>query len=287
MKTILVLTDFSENALNAAKAAVMLAGKIHANLILYHNFQTIPAAAYYAGGSYLVDEAGWIIEETKKKLNRQSRVLGYCIDDLDKTNRKPTLHTISAEGDLSKNIMDIVNDNDIEFMVMGARADSVIDHIFFGSETSAIIRHATRPVLVMPAQTMLTQLHKVAFATEFEEMDIEAVHYLIKLGKIFNFELNIIHVNQPWEHKLQHEEKEDAFKKRIAKFGYPSITYNDLRGLDVISRLERHCAATKTQLLALVHHQQSFFMRVLQHSTTKEALADQKIPLFILPSTME
>jgi len=44
MKNILVLTDFSENASAAAEAGLLLAGKMHADILLYNtyiNYQTI------------------------------------------------------------------------------------------------------------------------------------------------------------------------------------------------------------------------------------------------------
>jgi hypothetical protein len=36
MKTILVLTDFSENAACAAEAGLMLSGKLHTDFLLYN-----------------------------------------------------------------------------------------------------------------------------------------------------------------------------------------------------------------------------------------------------------
>jgi nucleotide-binding universal stress UspA family protein len=56
MKTILALTDFSDNSSNAANSAVLLAGKLHANVLLYHNYETIPVASTFSGGPYVEEE---------------------------------------------------------------------------------------------------------------------------------------------------------------------------------------------------------------------------------------
>jgi nucleotide-binding universal stress UspA family protein len=52
MKTILILTDFSENSAHAAKAAVNLAEKMHANMLLFHNYQVLPVTANYGAGPW-------------------------------------------------------------------------------------------------------------------------------------------------------------------------------------------------------------------------------------------
>ena len=44
MKNVLVLTDFSQNSYAAAEAGLLLAGKLHTDLLLFHtyiNYQTM------------------------------------------------------------------------------------------------------------------------------------------------------------------------------------------------------------------------------------------------------
>ncbi|QNK62427.1 universal stress protein [Pedobacter sp. PAMC26386] len=56
MKTITVLTDFSERAENAARYALHLAQHLQANIILYHSF-LVPASEPLSGQVY------WSMEE--------------------------------------------------------------------------------------------------------------------------------------------------------------------------------------------------------------------------------
>ncbi len=48
MKTILILTDLSGNAAQAAKTAVMLGGALNTNLLLYNTQSVLPVSSYYA-----------------------------------------------------------------------------------------------------------------------------------------------------------------------------------------------------------------------------------------------
>jgi hypothetical protein len=47
------------------------------------------------------------------------------------------------------------------------------------------------------------------------------------------------------------------------------------------------CSATGTNILALMHHQHSFFIRFLNQSATKEALLNQSIPSLVIPSKID
>ena len=80
---------------------------------------------------------------------------------------------------------------------------------------------------------------------------------------------------------------EKEFLGKVSKLNYPAITYNAVRGKDVVSRLNNLCDETGASTLALVHHQHSFFMRLITESTTKDALLNQSIPLLVIPSKME
>lgn len=286
MKTILALTDFSDNSVNAANAAVLLAGKLHANVLLYHNYETMAVASTFSGGPYVNEEFFLATTETKKNLDHQLNGLQYIADSIDKNDRQPTLKGLSGDGNLEDNLKQAIDENQVEFIIMGTPSGTAIDHLFFGSETNTILQHAHKPVLIIPANKTLGDIKNVVFATTFDEPDIQALHYLINLGKTFHFNIEVVHVNQPVKDKAQQIEKEAAFQKHIARFGYDKISFKDIGGHDVANRLHLYCAEEKPDILAVVHHQHSFLRRIFEHSTTKDALTDLKLPLFIFPTVV-
>lgn len=287
MKTILVLTDFSEHATHAAKSAVMLSEKLHTNLLLLHNIIGIPVTPYYLGGGFAAEEASWLVTEGKENLQKLTEYLEPVIASIDPLQRKPVVHTQLIEGSLGENIRAICNQKNIEMIVIGAKTGSAFDHFLSGSDTLSVIGHANCPVLVVPLETGLKKLKKVVFATDYNEADIDALHYLVKLGKLFDFQLEIVHVSLIGKKEEPDEEKEMHFVSKIARLNYPKKLYKDIRGKDVIERLNHLCEETKPDLLALVHYPHSFFSRLLQDSHTKEALNSQQVPLLVFPSTIK
>ncbi|WP_370362887.1 hypothetical protein [Mucilaginibacter flavidus] len=72
---------------------------------------------------------------------------------------------------------------------MGGSSNSNLEHLFFGNDTMDVIDHTLCPVLIIPPKAEFT------LATAFELSDINAINYLVKLGKIFDFQLEIAHVS--------------------------------------------------------------------------------------------
>ena len=290
MKTILALTDHTENAIHAAKSAVMLAGALNTNLLLYNTKLILPVATYYAdyaGGPWVVDDFTQSENDNKEKMRQLAEDLQPLIAKLDPQLRKPFVHYESSEGSLAQNITDIIEKNNIELIVMGASSDSTFEHILNGSDTRAIIDHAACPVLIIPQNSDLKKLKKVIFATDFDEADIKGIHYLVKIGKLFDFKIEIVHVCPYGEKEGSVAAKEEDFFKHVDKLRYPHIRYKEIKGKNVIRRLNDLCDEDDANILALVHYQHSFFVRLFEHSITRDALLHQNIPLLIFPSKME
>lgn len=281
MKTILVLTDFSENATHAAHSAVMFGEKLGADLLLVNDLASIPVTPNYIGGGFVAEEAGWLANESSKHIQELTEQLEKTISLLGPTDHKPVVRHLITEGDLGENIRAITKQQQIGLIIMGGKTGGAFDHLLSGNDTKSVIKNAGCPVLVIPQRCDFKKLKKVVFATNFNESDMEAVKYLVRLGEFFDIRLEIVHVSEFGEQEDTDDQKELAFVSRVAKLKYPKIMYRDVRGKEVIARLNRICEETGADMLALVHYPHSFFSRLLQASHTAKALDQQDLPLLI------
>jgi len=291
MKTILILTDFTENAAHAAASTVMLGEKLHAKLLLFNSFYNMPILPSYggSGGPWVVEDL--VLRETDcdKKLKQLAADLQKKVNALPAEHYRPTIAIQYGEGELSKNIETILQEIDLELIVMGARSGSAISHIFTGSDTRAVIDRAARPVLIVPEKTNLKALKRITFATNFEDTDIAAVRYLHKLCKVFRFKLEVVHVSLIWDipEDVNNKHKSELFREKLSKLNFPEITYQEVKGKGVVDRLNRLCAEHHSDILVMVHYKDSLMTRIFQESTTKDALSNQSIPLLVIPAKME
>lgn len=283
MKRILLLTDFSENAAHAARSAVMLGEKLHADLLLLHNIAGIPVTPHHIGGGFVAEETSWQMDESRGHLLKLTEQLQVMIGKLGSMSYNPVVHRQIAEGSLGENILTVVKEQKIEMIVMGGRSGSAFDHLWFGNDTRSVIEQAGCPVIVIPQEHDLGIIKKVVFATDFNAGDIKAVKYLVKLGELFDFQLEIVHVSQFGKQEGADDQKKLSFVSQVYKLNYPKIIYKDIRGKDFLARVDRFCGETGADLLALVHYPHSFFSRLLQGSHTMKALSRPHIPVLVFP----
>jgi len=284
MKTILMLTDFSENANHAAKIAAKIAPQLKADILLYNTYYDHPILPTYAGGPWVLEEFVFCKDESTAQLGQLAIELRHIIAETSKEAFKPKIDYQCGEGSLGKKTAAIIAENHVGLVVIGNSTDSSMDHLIFGSDTMDVINHASCPVVIIPAKTERNALKKVTLAIAFELADINAINYLSDLGKQLNFQLEIVHVSIL-------EEKGDPVKERailnhIYAINQDNITYLEIRGKDVVNRLNRLCKDNGSDMLALVHHRDGFFSGLFNRSTTAAALDDPRIPLMVIPSEM-
>ncbi|NNU33391.1 universal stress protein [Mucilaginibacter sp. S1162] len=173
----------------------------------------------------------------------------------------------------------------IELIIMGARTGKAREHLLMGSDTSAVIEHTSRPVLIHPESRPLKKLQKVTVATDFDQADQKAVHYLTRIGRIFGFSLDIVHVSL-WGEKPVSDPLKTAFKQQVAKYNFPDISYREVGGKDLIKRLSHLCAANGSDLLVLVHDRHNWLNRLLKQNQAQALLDNQQLPVLIVPAAI-
>jgi len=283
MKNILVLTDFSANAAHAALTGTMLARHLNANVLLFNANVTQPVVPVYAGGPTVFDEVNFMEEENTGQLKKLAESLKPFLNEngADKPNN---VYFEEGLGDLAFQVKNIIENKNIEMVVMGSREGSRVDHFLTGSDTFSVIDYVARPVLIVPYNADLKSIKKVIFATNFADTDAKAISYLIRLGEIFNFHIEIVHINVLGDDDITKDLKKKDFLKHIVHLPHQHLVVTEIYGKDIVDRINNLCNDPACEIIAFSHYKDSFFSRLLAPSTTRKALEKQKAPLMIFPS---
>lgn len=284
MKTILVLTDFTKNALKAAETAAMLAVELNANLLLFKCGVPVAAIPKDQYTSFLSDGILWEPgnENLIKSVSAHLRDMTAAI--LPKGRRLVVKHLVK-EGDLAVNVNDILQKGNIEMIVMGGRTDGNTDHFLFDRDTNEVLNHVNCPVLVIPPNWPVARLRNVVFATNFNRSDIDALKYLIKLAAKFKFKLEIVHVKLCDKANEAKNEKVMDFVKQLTETNHQSVIYQEAKGNNVVDRVDIQCRQLSADLLAFSHEHTSFFSRMANGGKMRKSLANQKLPMMVLPDS--
>lgn len=281
-KSILILTDLSENAKHAAEVATCFAGQLHTNLILLNCDTMTSMLAYYPVAS-LKMESDIISGDRENKLQLLSESLKKRYADTYPDLAKIQIKTVIRDGDLYANIRDILIQYPIEMLVMGAATGSTAEHLLFGSDTKAVADHSSVPVLIVPPATTVRSMIQITFATNFLEQDINTLHYLAHLRKRLSAHLEIVHIRQYGKPAGSKRNQVQQVIDKMCKSSQSLVLYNEVYGKQPVSRLNHYCKENNSDILALSHQHHSLLFRTFKEGTVDKSLSNPLIPLLIIP----
>jgi nucleotide-binding universal stress UspA family protein len=181
MQTILVPTDFSDAAGNAAEYAARLARAVGAELCLLHVYtlpvpvsqeaplMTVSPEMLQKGSEEsLKKEADRIMMKLNVKV-RYIACMGYEVDEITEEQKNADL------------------------VIMGMRGSGLLTETILGSTTTAAIKKTTKPVLVIPVNSKYKKPEKIVFACDFDpKTDMETLDFMKQLTKQFNSKYTLL-----------------------------------------------------------------------------------------------
>jgi len=277
MKKILVLTDLSDNAAHVATNTMKLAIQLHAGLILYHTMLSIPVVPTYAGGAFVTETVSFFAEDSHEKLTALATELTEAGKEIVPVEIKV------GEGALGDNVKELINDQDIELIVMGAPAGGILRHLLTGSATRQVIKRSDQPVLIIPVNRNISTINSIVFATDYNEADLYVLRYLSKMVMELNCRLDIVHIQIGKNEIFYKPEQKQVFEIYLTGLNYEDIYCHELHGKDLPGRLNRFCKDKKVDILAMVNYHHDFFSRLFGNSQTFKTLHHLQLPLLVFP----
>ena len=259
--TILVPTDFSDNARNAANYAAQLAKKINASLVLLHAYM-LPAP---------VSEVPYMMVNVDEIQKDNERIAKEESEKLQSHGIRCTY--LVRLGFPSDEIDAAIEDQPIDLVVMGMRGKGTLEK-WMGSTTTSTIKKITKPILVVPEDATYHDLQNVTYATDFTySVAFNIYDPLLNLLKLFNAQLHIVHVSKD-ESKGQGS-LDPAFKAVPHEF-------HIIEDTDVRHGIESYLETHPTDLLVMVTHEHSFMERLFRKTHTTAMVYNTHVPLLVL-----
>ncbi|PYL06622.1 MAG: hypothetical protein DME33_13360 [Verrucomicrobia bacterium] len=161
MKRILVAVDFSDATPAVIEVARQLAKALDAEIHLAHvrelTAATAPGALSYglAGMPELAPVSGVPVPgfnsmpQTIPESENQKSQLAQWEKEIAQAGTKVTLH--QPTGSVAEEILNQADAINADLIVMGTHGHGAMYHLLVGSATKGVLKHATRPVLLVPS----------------------------------------------------------------------------------------------------------------------------------------
>ena len=277
MMHILLPTDFSENAFNAARYSLELLKDETCVFYLLHTYTPPIYRVDYAFGSPgqlgLPDDHQYVAEAGLDKFRTA----------LKETSGNPrhTFVTHSAFNTLADEIKKMVENENIDLIIMGTQGATGAKEIFFGSNTVHVLKNTIAPVLAVPAEYTFEPLKNILFPTDFEiDYQCTPISLVLDLARKWEAQLHVLHVAIP--EGLTNEQKGQKKSLEELLTGI-SQQFHNLPDQELILALDNFQQSTPIDLLVMVQNTHNFFERLFIVPTIQNIGLHTQVPFMVLP----
>jgi nucleotide-binding universal stress UspA family protein len=275
MQSILVPTDFSANAYNAARYAIALAADIKATeIILYNAYQP------------------YVSEDPELSMPLQADVEAFrqiSADGLDRMKsvlEKEMLSTIKLKLESEYNmvpqgIVDTAENFNAGFIVMGiSGTESKLEEAIIGSNAVDVSKHSEIPVIVVPAEATYSPFKKILLAVDFRKSaETTPVVAIKKLLDDTKAQLDILHVEADANNTVNLDAEKNVVESLFQNY---KPRYHFLQGKVFTDAINQFALENKSDLIVVIPKKHGLFEGIFKRSHTKALVFHSHIPIMTI-----
>jgi nucleotide-binding universal stress UspA family protein len=280
MKTIIVPTDFSNNADNAVKFAIQMS-KMHYNKLIFTHVYSLP---------FLNPEAGMVYDQSFYEAQRiqADKALRAHIDKVYESmgmhrnlllSELEVVEAISLSGGIEK----VHHKYQANLVIMGTHGATGLKKFFLGSNAADVIQNTSIPVITVPSHCAYKAINNVAYCSDFNNIENE-LKEVVNFAKSFAASVDVLHIAKD-KAASNNIEIDPLIKKWQQINGYEKINLHIVQGADSINvdeALKTLLTELDVDLLVMFHQQRNFWKSLFEKSTTAELVYEWTAPILTM-----
>lgn len=277
MKNILLLTDFSENSINAMRYALQLFEGYVCNFAVLHveiSTSYISDDLMLAGNQSIYDS---LVKKSKHKLAKLITKL-----ESEFKNKDFNFEIIVDHDILTDAIKQILTSKHIDLIVMGTNGITGAKEVVFGSNTINVIRKVDCPTLVIPKGFRYRTPKEILLPLDvLDSLSGKAFSDVIKFTKRFSKKIHLLRVkphNEDSKEEQKDKENINAFLTDIRH------EYHVITSVPMAHTVDSYTQAHPIDLTSLLVQKESLFERFFIGSPTTQISNTIRVPLLVFHS---
>lgn len=270
MKTIIVATDFSPAASNAARYGMEMALSLHANLFLVHVYQLPPV--------YFELPVAYAQEDMRKEAEQEMDRLKACLKL--RSEGKLNISTEVTTGTFFPELQAVCERLQPYVVVMGAQGTSAGERFFIGGHAVYAMKHLSWPVITVPPGASYSSVAKIGLACDFDHvLDTIPVEEIKGLVKEFNATLYVINTGKREKYDPQIVFESGMLEEMLApvKPHYQFITNGDTD-----EAIMYFVNKAGIDLLILLPKRHSLIEKLVHRSHTRNIVLRSHVPVMAI-----
>ncbi|WP_299667788.1 universal stress protein [uncultured Polaribacter sp.] len=273
MKNILLLTDFSENSMNAIRYALNLFENSFCNFYILNvrSPSVYTSADLMAAGNESISSS--IIKKTKHKI---MKLIVKLENEFKNKNFSYSAHV--AYHEFSNAIVQVQKAKNIDVIVMGTNGVTGAKEVLFGSNTINVIRKVDCTTLVVPEGYIYKLPKEVLLPLDvFDSLSGSAFMGIAKFVNVYSKTLHILRI-KPNNEISKEENKDKDINSFLKKTNYK---YHKIVNVPMHYAVSCYLQTNTIDLISLLVQKESFFERFFMGSTTTQISNKIQVPLLV------
>lgn len=274
MKRILFPTDFSEVATNAFSYALEFANLVQGELIVLHSYDLIPMDNQFFPENFteLYDSIELANFEQFKEEIPKLRI----IMEKHKLDHIKLYHRL-MEGNLYSNIKKSIQEDNIDYLVMGTSREREWESLFAGSNSGSVILGLNVPMICVPMGVKYKKIKTIGFINHYQPKDKMALYTVLDIAKITNAKLKSLFIKTTIS-----DVDVEIIEKWEDEFSHESIDFFMIQS-DDISEVELDFMGNQDiDVLAMLTYKSSIFEGMFVPNYSKKTEPEIDIPILVV-----
>jgi nucleotide-binding universal stress UspA family protein len=292
IRKILFPTDFSDTSSAALGHALMLADRFHAALIMLHaaGARENPQNLNFPDVNPAADELETLLEE------ELSRIIGAA-----PSHKLHIEHVVHQNDHPVQEICAYAGKNDIELIMMGTHGRAGLSHWLAGSVAEEVVRRASCPVMtvrVLKSNVEAAPYFNILVPVDFSPYSQKALRYGLTLARLFEANLQVLHVLEQTIHPAHYglgedllirsnpdvpRRSEEELQRLVAQFNSKNVKFQThLREGRGYSEIVRFVQEQESDLVVMGTHGLTGLEHFLLGGTTEKVMRHAECPVLVV-----
>lgn len=269
MKTILVATDFSENAQVTLQLAREMAVRYQAKLLLIHAFHVpvIDPNMPIELSVTMSQEVEKVAQETLDKIVKECQAKGVNCEG--KARIGPATDVILDEITSQKPILTFMGRTGT-----GGWIDKLL-----GSVAASVISQTDRPVMVIPPNIEKLSIGQILYATELEHTENDALDFVFDFAEHFGAKVTLLKVREDFQVDIFNDE--DFIANIQERYGNKPYTLQNIEAESVVEGLQKYADEHRTDLIVMATRKRDWLAKWVNPSISKQMVLSTHTPLLV------
>ena len=278
MNTILVPTDFSEDAGRALDFAYELAKMSDSQVQLLHVVEYPGIESFNAMGEMNLGDGmdKVFMMQLLKKVKTDIKALAE-----DPKYSGVTMHYNVMVGHPWKSISKEIAESNADIVVIGSKGASGTEEILLGSTAEKVVRFAHCPVITIKEPVRIELIKDIAFATNMVDDQTKVVEQLKKLQTVLKAKIHLLRVNTPYSF-LSTKEAKQKLEEFAVSHGLEDYTLNAYDDFREETGILNFAEDNDCDIIAMATHSHTGLVHLFTGSIAEDVVNHAKRPVWTL-----